>query len=97
MILPEVLGKDLVDQDVGIVLVDLDLFEDDAALAFDVGGGKDRVQDQVGEHVESDGNMVGERLDVEADGLLAGEGVEVAADGVHFAGDSAARSGSGFL
>ena len=62
MVLPEVLGEQLVDQDVGIVLVDLDLFEDDAALALDVVGGEDGVEDQVGEHVQRDGHVVGQRL-----------------------------------
>ena len=97
MVLPEILGEELVDQDVGIVLVDLDLFEDDAAFALDFGGGEDGIEHQVGEDVERDGHVVGERLDVEADGLLAGEGVEVAADGVHFAGDVLGGAGAGAL
>ena len=85
MVLPETLREQFVHQHVGIVFVDLDLFQNHAALALDVGGGEDRVQHQVGQHVERDGHVVGERLDVEADGLLAGEGVEVAADRVHLA------------
>ena len=97
MILPEALGEELVDQDVGIVFVDLDLFEDHAALALDVSGGEDGIEHQVGEHVEGDGHMVGQRLDVEADGFLAGEGVEVAADGVHLAGDVLGGAGAGAL
>ena len=92
MIFPEILREELVDEDVGIVFVDLDLFENDAAFALDFGGSEDGIEHQVGEHVERDGHVVGERLDVEADGLFAGEGVEVAADGVHFAGDVQARS-----
>ena len=36
MIFPEVLSKDFVDEVVGIVLVHLDLFQNDAALAQDV-------------------------------------------------------------
>ena len=51
------------------------------------------IEDEVGEDVERDGDVIGQRFDVEADGLFAGEGVEVAADGVHFAGDVAGRSG----
>ena len=97
MVLPEALREELVDEDVGIVFVDLDLFKDHAALALDVGRGEDGIQHQVGEHVEGDGHMVGERLDVEADGFLAGEGVEVAADGVHFAGDVLRGAGAGAL
>ena len=88
MALPEVLREDLVDERVGIVLVHLDLFEDDAALAGDLLGGEDGVQHEIGENVEGGGNVLVEHLDVEADGLLAGEGVEIAADGVDFAGDA---------
>ena len=56
--------------------------------------GEDGVEHQVGQHVEGDGHVFGERLDVEADGFLAGEGVEVAADGVHFAGDVLGGAGA---
>ena len=48
MILPEVLGKDLVYQVVRIIFVHLDLFENDAALANDVFVCKDRVKNEVG-------------------------------------------------
>ena len=82
MILPEVLGKDFVDEIVGIVFVHLDLFHDDAALAGNVGGIKDGVQNQIAENVERSGNVLVEHLDVEADAFLGGEGVHVAADGV---------------
>ena len=47
MILPEVLGEELVHQHVGIVFVDLDLFENHAALALNVARGKGRVEHQV--------------------------------------------------
>jgi hypothetical protein len=87
MILPEALREQLVHQHVRIVLVDLDLFQNHAALALDVRQAQDRVQHQVGQHIQGDGHMVGQRLDVEADGLLAGEGVQVAADRVHLAGN----------
>ena len=42
MVLPEILGEELVDEDVGIVFVDLDFFKDDAAFALDFGGGEGR-------------------------------------------------------
>ena len=42
MIFPEILGKDFVDQVVGIVLVHFYFFEDHAALAADVVGVEDR-------------------------------------------------------
>ena len=87
MVFPEILGEDFVDQVVGIVLVHLDLFEDDAALAADVLGIEDRVQHQVAEHVHGDGQMLVQHLDVEADAFLGGEGIHVAADGIHLAGD----------
>ena len=85
MVFPEILGKDFVDQVVGIVLVHLDFFEDHAALAADVGGVEDRVQHQVAENVHGDGQMLVQHLDVEADAFLGGEGVHVAADGVDLA------------
>ena len=97
VIFPEALGEELVHQDVGVVLVDLDLFKDDAALALDVGRGEDGVEHQVGEHVEGDGGVIGEGLDVEADHLLAGEGVEVAADRIHLAGDDQRGAVAGAL
>ena len=50
--LPEVLGEGLVDEVVGVVLVHLDLFEDDALLAGDVVGGEGGVEDEVGEKVK---------------------------------------------
>ena len=97
MVFPEILRKEFMDEDVGIVFVDLDFFENDAALALDFGQRRRRVEDQVGENVERDRNVIGERLDVEADGLFSGESVEVAADRVHFAGDVLVRSGNGCL
>ena len=53
--LPEVLGEGLVDEVVGVVLVHLDLFEDDALLAGEVVGGEGGVEDEVGEEVERGG------------------------------------------
>ena len=97
MVLPEALRKQLVDQHVGIVFVDLDLFKNHAALALDVGGGEDGVEHQVRQHVQSDGNVVGQRLDVEADGFLAGESVEVAADRIHLPGNVLRGAGAGAL
>ena len=66
--LPEVLGEGLVDEVVGVVLVHLDLFEDDALLAGDVLGGEGGVEDEVGEEVERGCDVLIEDLDVEADG-----------------------------
>ncbi len=86
-LLPEVLRERLVNEVVGIVLVDLDLFEDDALFAFEVALGKVWVQDEVAQDVERRGHVLIEYLDVEADAFLAGEGVQVAADRVDLAGD----------
>src|ERR1035438_6473243 len=83
MILPEGLREQLVDQHLRVVLVDLDLFKNYAALALDLGRVEDRVEHQVGQDIQGDRDVLGQRFDVEADGLLAGKGVQVAADGVH--------------
>ncbi len=58
---------------------------------------KSGIEHQVGENIEGDGDVVGQRLDVEADGLFAGESVKVAADGVHFAGDVLGGAGASAL
>ncbi len=87
MIFPEILGEDFVDQVVGIVLVHLYFFEDDAALAADVIGIEHRIQHQVAEHLHGDGHVLVQHLDVEADTLLGGKSVHVAADGIDLARD----------
>ncbi len=87
MILPEILGKDFVDEIVGIIFVHLDLFDDHAAFADDVGGIEDGIQNQVAQNIERGGDMLVEHLDVEADAFLGGEGVHVAADGIDLARD----------
>ena len=87
MVFPEVLRENFVDEIIGIVLVHLDLFEDDAAFAGDVFGGECRMKNQVGENLKRDRNIFVQHLDVEADALLGGEGVHVAADGIDLAGD----------
>jgi len=75
-------------QDVlGAVHIHLDLFEDDLLFLLDVRRGKERAEDQVGDDVEGDGQVLVEDLGVEAGELFGGEGVEHAADGVHGAGD----------
>ncbi len=95
--LPEVLGEGFVNEVVGVVLVHLDLFEDDALFAGELVGGEGGVEDEVGEDVEGGGDVLVEDFDIEADGLFAGEGVEVAADGVDFAGDLLGGAGGGAL
>src|SRR5204863_5357149 len=87
LVLPEILGEDLMYQIIWIVLVHLDLFEDHALLSADVVWLENRIQDEVTEHVHRDGHVLIENLCIEADAFLSGEGVHVAADGVHLAGD----------
>src|SRR3954451_13654957 len=80
MVLPEILCEDLVDQIIGVILVHLDFFHDDAALAANVGVIEYRVQDQIAEDIQSCGDVLVKNLDVEANTLLGGEGVHVAAN-----------------
>ena len=87
MIFPEILGKDFVDEVIGIVFVHFNFFEDDAAFSGNVFGGEGGMQDEVGENLECDGNVLIEHFDVEADTFFGGEGVHVAADGIDLAGD----------
>src|ERR1700722_16452502 len=87
MVLPEVGGEDFVDQGVGAVRVHLDLFQNDALFLVDILIAEERMEHQVGQHVESPRQMLVEHLGVETDQLLGGEGVQVAADGVHRARD----------
>ena len=84
---PETAGEDVVEQIFGIVQVHLDFFEDNLAFFVDVVGIEFGAQNEVGEDVEGDGQMLVEDLGVEADLFLGGEGVEHAADGIHFTGD----------
>ncbi len=97
LVLEEALGEDLVHQVVGVVLVHLDLFEDDALFAGEVVCVEDRVENEVRKYIECCCNMLVQDLDIEADGLFAGEGVEIAADGVHLAGDLLRGAGGGAL
>ncbi len=97
MPLPEALREQLLHEDVGVVLVNLDFLKNHAPLAFNISWRKDGIQHQVRQHIEGDGHVIGKRLDVEADGLLARECVEVAANRIHFAGNVLRRAGTGSL
>ena len=87
MVLPEILGEQLVDEVVRRVLDHLDLFEDDLLLALDVVGAERRVHHDVGEHVDGERQVLVEHLDVVARVFLGGERVHLAADGVDRLGD----------
>ena len=90
---PVVLGEDLVDEIVGRVLDHLDLFEDHLLLALDVLVGELRMQDDVGQQVDRQRQVLVEHLDVVAGVFLRGEGVELAADRIDLLGDVLGRCG----
>ncbi len=92
MILPEILGEYLVDQIVGVVLIHLDLFEDDALFPNNVPAIEDRIENQIAQDIHRGRQMFVEHLDVEADDFLAGERVHVATDGIHLAGNLLRRA-----
>ena len=83
MIFPEILSEKLVHQHIRIVFVDLDLFQDDASLTLDVIGREYRVQNQIGENIQSDRHVVCQRFHIEADGFLTRKRVEIAPNRVH--------------
>src|SRR5258708_32533981 len=87
VVFPEILGEDFVHQIVWTVLVHFDFFEDHTALADNIIGREDRIQNQVAEDIERDRQMFIEHLDAEADTFLGGESVNISADGIHLARD----------
>src|SRR5690349_7174555 len=80
VILPKVLGKNLVDQIVWTIFVHLDFFEDHSAFPDDILRRENRVKDQICHDVHRDRQMFIEDLDVEADALFCSERIHVAAD-----------------
>src|SRR5205085_11712191 len=60
MVLPEVLGKDLMDQIIRIVLIHLDLFQDDALFPRNIFGIEDGVQrsEEHTSELQSQSNLV---------------------------------------
>src|SRR5436309_9849805 len=97
MILPEVLGKYLVHQVVGTILVHLDFFKDYSTFTNDVLGSKDRIQHQVAEDIHGDRQVLIEDFYVEADTFFGGKGVHVAAYGIHLTRDVLRRAARGAL
>ena len=85
--LPELPGEEVVDQVVGRVLHHLDLLEHDRLFALELLGVEDRVEEDVGQEVNRERQVLVEHLDVEAGVLLGGEGVHLATDRVHRARD----------
>src|SRR5579862_6320375 len=82
MVLPEILGKDFVDEIIRVVLVHFDLFENHAAFASDIAGIECRVKNQIGKNFERHGNIFIENFDVEADAFFGSEGIHVSTDGI---------------
>ena len=97
MVFPEVGREDLLHQVIGAIGLHLDLFQNDALFFLDVFVAKQRMQHQIGQHVEGARQVLVEDLGVEAHQLLAGEGVQVAADRIHRARDSLRRAAGGAL
>src|SRR5713226_9529914 len=87
MLRPETASKNLMKKIFGIVQVHLDLFEDDLAFLLHVFGVEFRTEDEVGDDVKGDRQMLVKNLGVETDLLFGREGIEHAADGIHFAGN----------
>ena len=77
MVLPEFRGEEFVQQIFRIILLGLDLLQHDALFLENVLGVKQRVQDQVAEHIERLGEVLIQHHGAEADTLLGGEGVQV--------------------
>ena len=89
--LPEMLLEDVVDVLVGRVLHHADLLEDDGFLLVDVIEVEQRVDEDVGQQVDGQREVVVGHLDVERRQLLAGEGVHHAPDGIDVGGDVKGR------
>ncbi len=90
---PERLREELHDEVVGGVLDHVDLFEDDLLLLGHLRGVEERVEDDVAEDLDREGQVLVEHLEVERGVLLGGEGVHVAADRVHLGRDALRRAG----
>ena len=75
------------DEVIGIVLVHLDFFEDDAALLCDISGIEHWMQDEIGQHVHGNRKVFIQHFNVETNAFLGGEGVHVAADRIDLASD----------
>ncbi len=97
MILPEILGKDLMDQILGAILVHLDFFQNHATFTNDILDRKHRIQYQVGEHFHRDRQVLVEDFNVEADTLFGGERIEIAAYRIDLPGNSFRRTIRGSL
>ena len=87
MIGPKAASEKFVEQVFGIIQIHLDLFEHHLPLFFHVVGVELRAQHEVGENIESNGEVFVEHFGVQADLLFRSKSVQHAADGIHFASD----------
>src|SRR6476646_9878045 len=85
VVLPEILGENLMDEIIRIILIHLDLFHDHATFAGDVRSIKYGVEHKIAQDVEGRRNVLVEDLNVEADTLLGGKSVHVSANRVDLA------------
>ena len=97
MVLPEVLGKDLMHQVIGVILVHLDLFHDHPALPRNIARVKHGVENQIAQNIQGRRHMLIEHFDVEADAFFGGESVHVSANGVDLPGNLFGRTALGAL
>ncbi len=91
MIRPEERAGHVLRQLRRLVLVHPDFLLDDAALALDLGGGKRRAQEHVGQHVDHGGQVRGAGPRVVTRHLLRREGVEITAHAFNGFGNLAGR------
>ncbi len=87
MLRPEAARENIVKEIFGIIQVHFDFFEDDLALFFHIFGIEFWAEDQIGDDVKGDGQVLVKNLGVEADLLLGSKRVEHSADGIHLAGN----------
>ena len=97
MLGPDLRREEVVDDVVGRVLDHPDLLQDHRLLALQLLGVEERVQQDVGQEIDRERQVLVEHLHVEAGVLLGGEGVHLAAHRVHRAGDVLGAAGGGAL
>jgi hypothetical protein len=97
MVRPDPLGEEIVDHVVGRVLHHPELLEDDRLLTLDVPAVEPRMEEDVGQEVGGERQVVVQHRHVEAGVLLRGERVHLTADRVDSAGNVLGRPGLGPL
>ena len=91
-------GLEVVEDDVGRRVAGLaQLLDDDVLLALQVGGAEMRAQDQVGDQLEAERDMLGHHRCHEAGAVAVGGGVEIAADILDRFADLARGAAAGAL